>query len=98
MPILDEVVFSRLRHAETLLPNLQSRALDGDLLPSFSDVAPLQADTNYTVDVNDNAGSIFVMQVNINKPPLDKKEVRQALSYSLNRVELVKTAFFGVSK
>ena len=38
------------------------------------------------------------MQVNINKPPLDKKEVRQALSYSLNRVELVKTAFFGVSK
>ena len=36
--------------------------------------------------------------VNTAKPPLDKKEVRQALSYSLNRVELVKTAFFGVSK
>jgi peptide/nickel transport system substrate-binding protein len=38
------------------------------------------------------------MMVNTAKPPLDKKEVRQALSYSLNRVELVKTAFFGVSK
>jgi peptide/nickel transport system substrate-binding protein len=98
LPTLDEFLFRRLSQAETLLPNLKSGALDGVLLTSFSDVAPLQADPNYTVDVNDNAGSIFVMQVNINKPPLDKKEVRQALSYSLNRVELVKTAFFGVSK
>jgi len=38
------------------------------------------------------------MMVNTSKPPLDKKEVRQALSYALNRVDLVKTAFFGVAK
>ncbi len=98
LPTLDEFLFKRLTQAETLLPNLKSGTLDGVLLTSFSDVAPLQADKTYAVDVNDNAGSIFNMQVNINKPPLDKKEVRQALSYSLNRVELVKTAFFGVSK
>ncbi|HEY3063104.1 MAG TPA: ABC transporter substrate-binding protein [Chloroflexota bacterium] len=98
LPGLDEFLFKRLTQAETLLPNLKSGTLDGVLLTSFSDVAPLQADKAYAVDVNDNAGSIFNMQVNINKPPLDKKEVRQALSYSLNRVELVKTAFFGVSK
>ena len=97
-PSLDEFLFKRLSQAETLLPNLKSGALDGVLLTSFSDVAPLQADTNYTVDVNDNAGSIFNMMVNTTKPPLDKKEVRQALSYSLNRVDLVKTAFFGVAK
>jgi peptide/nickel transport system substrate-binding protein len=98
LPNLDEFVFKRLSQAETLLPNLKSGTLDGVLLTSFSDVAPLQADKTYAVDVNDNAGSIFNMMVNISKPPLDKKEVRQALSYSLNRVELVKTAFFGVSK
>src|SRR5205823_11191780 len=98
LPNLDEFVFKRLSQAETLLPNLKSGALDGVLLTSFSDVSPLQADTSYLVDVNDNAGSIFNMQVNTTRPPLDKKEVRQALSYSLNRVELVKTAFFGVSK
>jgi peptide/nickel transport system substrate-binding protein len=98
LPNLDEFVFKRLSQAETLLPNLKSGSLDGVLLTSFSDVAPLQADSNYVVDVNDNAGSIFVMMANINKPPLDQKQVRQALSYSLNRVEFVKTAFFGVSK
>jgi peptide/nickel transport system substrate-binding protein len=98
LPSLDEFVFKRLSQAETLLPNLKSGTLDGVLLTSFSDVAPLQADKNYLVDVNDNAGSIFNMQVNTAKPPLDKKEVRQALSYSLNRVDMVKTVFFGVSK
>jgi len=97
-PNLDEFVFKRLSQAETLLPNLKSGALDGVLLTSLSDVAQLQADPNYSVDVNDNAGSIFNMMVNTTKAPLDKKEVRQALSYSLNRVDLVKTAFFGVSK
>jgi peptide/nickel transport system substrate-binding protein len=97
-PSLDEFVFKRLSQAETLLPNLKSGALDGVLLTSFSDVAQLQADSSYTLDVNDNAGSIFNMMVNTTKPPLDKKEVRQALSYSLNRVDLVKTAFFGVAK
>jgi peptide/nickel transport system substrate-binding protein len=97
-PNLDQFVFKRLSQAETLLPNLKSGAVDGVLLTSFSDVAQLQADSNYSVDVNDNAGSIFNMMVNTTKPPLDKKEVRQALSYSLNRVDLVKTAFFGVAK
>src|SRR5712691_11447501 len=97
-PNLDEFLFKRLSQAETLLPNFKSGALDGVLLTSFSDVAGLQADTNYAVDVNDNAGSIFNMMVNTSKPPLDKKEVRQALSYALNRVDLVKTAFFGVAK
>jgi ABC-type transport system substrate-binding protein len=98
LPALDEFVFKRLSQAETLLPNLKSGALDGVLLTSLSDVAPLQSDKSYSVDVNENAGSIFNMQVNTAKPPLDKKEVRQALSYSLNRVEMVKSAFFGVSK
>jgi peptide/nickel transport system substrate-binding protein len=97
-PLADEFVFKRLSQAETLLPNLKSGALDGILLSSLSDVATLQADKNFVVDVNDNAGSIFNMIVNINKAPLDKKEVRQALSYSINRVELAKSAFFGVSK
>ena len=34
----------------------------------------------------------------LSKPPLDKREVRQALSYSLNREGMAKSAFFGVSQ
>jgi peptide/nickel transport system substrate-binding protein len=98
LPYLDEVMFKRLTQAETLLPNLKSGSVEGMLMTSLADVGPLQADQNYQVDPNENAGSIFNIQVNVLKPPLDKKEVRQALSYSLNRVELAKSAFFGVSQ
>jgi peptide/nickel transport system substrate-binding protein len=97
-PNLDQFMFKRLSQAETLLPNLKSGAVDGVLLTSLSDVQQLQSDPAYSVDVNENAGSIFNMNVNTAKPPLDKMEVRQALSYSLNRVDMVKTAFFGVCK
>jgi peptide/nickel transport system substrate-binding protein len=97
-PSLDQFMFKRLSQAETILPNLKSGAVDGVLLTSLSDVAQLQSDPAYMVDVNENAGSIFNMMVNTTKAPLDKKEVRQALSYSLNRADMVKTAFFGVSK
>jgi peptide/nickel transport system substrate-binding protein len=91
-------MFKRLTQAETMLPNLKSGALDGILMTSLADVAPLQADKSYTIDVNESSGSFFNIQVNINKPPFDKKEVRQALSYSLNREEMVKSAFFGICK
>jgi peptide/nickel transport system substrate-binding protein len=97
-PNIDELMFKRLTQAETLVPNLKSGSVDGVLMTSLGDVGPLQADANYQVDVNENAGSIFNIQVNVTKPPFDKKEVRQALSYSLNRVELAQSAFFGVSQ
>ncbi|HEV8637598.1 MAG TPA: ABC transporter substrate-binding protein [Chloroflexota bacterium] len=98
LPRLDEFMFKRLTSAETMLPNLKSGTLDGILMTSLADVAPLQADKNYTIDVNESSGSFFNIQVNVTKPPLDKKEVRQALSYSLNREEMVKSAFFGICK
>jgi peptide/nickel transport system substrate-binding protein len=91
-------MFRRLEKAETLIPNLQSGSIDGIQLTSLSDVGPLREDKNYTVEISESAGSIFNIMVNVQKPPFDKKEVRQALSYSLNRVEMAKSAFFGVSR
>jgi len=97
-PAIDEMVFKRLEKAETLIPNLQSGGVDGIQVTSAADVAALKDNPNVTLEINENTGSIFDMLVNVGKPPLDKKEVRQALAYSLNRVEMAKTAFFGVSK
>lgn len=96
-PVVDELVFKRLDKAETLIPNLQSGGVDAVLVTSASDVAALKANADLKVALYD-VGSVFNIQVNCNKPPFDKKEVRQALSYSLNRAEMAKTAFFGVSE
>ncbi len=96
-PLLDEFMFKRLEKAETLMPNLQSGTIDGIQVTSMSDVDPLKADSKYRVDIIGSAGSIFNMLVNVMKPPFDKQEVRQALSYSLDREGMIKSAFFGVS-
>ncbi|MFN8524615.1 MAG: ABC transporter substrate-binding protein [Chloroflexota bacterium] len=97
-PVIDEMMFKRLEKAETLIPNLQSGGVDGIQVTSAADVAALKANPQVTLEVNENTGSIFDIMVNVSKPPLDKKEVRQALAYSLNRAEMAKTAFFGVSR
>lgn len=97
LPYLDEIMFKRLDKAETLVPNLQSGTTSGILLTAPADVEPLRADEAYTVEVIESGGSIFNIIVNVNKPPFDQKEVRQALSYSLNRVGMAQTAYFGVS-
>ncbi|MGH2558415.1 MAG: ABC transporter substrate-binding protein [Thermomicrobiales bacterium] len=97
LPRLDEVMFRRLDRAETLLPNLQSGETDGILVGSLSDVETLGDDDSYWLEINNSAGSIFNIIVNVTKPPLDKQEVRQALSYSLNREAMAQSAFFGVS-
>lgn len=97
LPYLDGIMFKRLDRAETLVPNLQSGTISGVQLTTPSDVEPLKADSNYSVNIIEAAGSIFNIIVNVNKPPFDKKEVRQALSYSLDRKGMAQTAFFGVS-
>lgn len=97
-PYFDTVMFKRLAAAETLIPNLQSGAVDGIFVTSPADVAQLQADKNLNVLLTPHPGSMFPVMVNVRKPPFDKKEVRQAFSYALNRTEIAKTAFFGISK
>ncbi|HET8523386.1 MAG TPA: ABC transporter substrate-binding protein [Thermomicrobiales bacterium] len=97
LPYLDEIMFARLQRAETLVPNLQSGETQGIFVGSLSDVKTLQDDDKVRVDINESAGSIFNIIVNVQKPPLDKQEVRQALAYSLDRESMTKSAFFGVS-
>jgi peptide/nickel transport system substrate-binding protein len=97
LPYLDEWVFTRLERSETLVPNLESETMDGIFGPPPSDVARLQADDRYWVEISNAAGSIFNININHGLPPFDQKEVRQALSYSMNREAMIESAFFGVS-
>ncbi len=97
-PYLDEMMFRRLDRAETLVPNLESGTISGIQVNAPADVAPLQANPNYTVEIVSASGSVFNIICNVNKPPFDQQAVRQALSYSLNREGMAETAFFGVSQ
>lgn len=96
VPYLDEWLFLRFDQAETLLPNLQAGAIDGFSRVPHADVEKLKADPNVWLEFAEASGSIFNIIINTKKPPLDKKEVRQALAYSLNRPEIVKSVYYGL--
>ena len=98
LPYLDGVMFNRLDKAETLIPNLESGAVDGIYGPPPADVERLLADDRWTVEINDAQGSVYNIIVNTKLPPFDKKEVRQAMVYSLDRETILKNAFFGVGE
>ena len=98
LPYLDTLISTRLDQAETMVPNLQSGAVDGIVAVPSSDVETLKNDKNVWVLQGEGAGNIYNIIVNVKKAPLDKKEVRQALSYSLNRDSICKDLFYGLNQ
>jgi peptide/nickel transport system substrate-binding protein len=96
IPQLDEWMFQRLERAETLIPNLMSGALQGIGGVPQPDVEGLQAEQDYWVEIATGSGSINNIIVNHHLPPFDKPEVRQALSYSLNRQAIVENVFYNL--
>ena len=97
-PFINTFMFRRLDRPETLIANLQAGAVDGIFVTNPADVQRLRAERNITVVTTPHPGSVFPVMLNVTKPPLDKRQVRQALSYAMNRVEMAQKAFFGVSQ
>ncbi len=98
VPYLDEIVIRRLDQAETLVPNLISGAVDGIGKVPSSNVETIKEDSNYKIMINEGSGNIVNVIVNTTKPPLDKKEVRQALSYALDRQLIADEVYYGISE
>ncbi len=97
-PDLDGIVITRLDQAETLVPNLMSGAVDGVGHVPAANVDEITADPNYTDLVNEGSGNITNIIVNTKIAPLDKKEVRQALSYALDRQLIAEQVYYGVAE
>lgn len=98
VPYLDEIIIRRLDQAETLVPNLLSGAVDAVGKVPSSNVETIKADPNFDVMINEGSGNIANVIVNTLLPPLDKKEVRQALSYALDRQLIADEVYNGVSQ
>lgn len=98
IPYLDEIIIRRLDQTETLVPNLMSGAVDGIGKVPSSYVETIKADENYDVMINEGSGNIVNVVVNTNLAPLDKKEVRQALSYALDRQLIADEVYYGISE
>src|SRR5439155_13796249 len=94
-PYLDGIVFQFIKDAQAMVVQLESGAIDvADPAPT-TDAARLQKVADYQVVVSSNPAAVHILGVNVATPPLDKKQVRQALNFALDRKRMVDSGLSG---
>jgi peptide/nickel transport system substrate-binding protein len=95
-PYLDGIRVVPFRAPSALVAQLEASAIDVAMLPALMDYARLGKDPTYGTISNPRSGSVCVVNVNTEFPPLDQKSVRQALSHAINRQRYIDVARAGV--
>jgi peptide/nickel transport system substrate-binding protein len=93
-PYVDSFVASA-RDAQAMLVQFESGALDVAKGPSPNDFARYRDDPSYQAIIHSVSGNYFLFGLNLGIPPLDNKQVRQALNYALDRKRFNDTFMFG---
>ncbi len=79
-----------------VVSNLMSGLVDGVSVSNYSEVSTLKGTSSFYV--TEQPIGIWLIQVNVSKPPFDNVAVRQALSYSLDRAQIAKVGFEGLER
>jgi peptide/nickel transport system substrate-binding protein len=94
-PKLDRVEWHYIPNDNTRILKLQAGEIDAMIFVPFNRVAELQKDPNLQVHLDLSTREDHLL-VNHSHPPLDKKEVRQALCKAIDLDAIVKVATFGI--
>lgn len=94
-PKLDRVEWHYIPNDDTRIRKLQTGEIDAMAAVPFDRVAELRKDPNLEVHLDRSTREDFLL-INHSHPPLDKKEVRQALCMAIDLEAIVKVATFGL--
>ena len=97
-PYLDEIQASVSPDAQANLIRFQAGSTDVSETPPLMDTVRLMSDTTVDVLVSQNPSVFLSFFFNTTRPPFDRKEVRQALGYAINRQRIVDTVMQGLTK
>ena len=93
-PYVDSFI-ADARDAQAMLVQFESGALDIAKGPAPNDFARYRDDPSYQAIIHSVSGNYFLFGLNLGIPPLDNKQVRQALNYALDRKRFNDTFMFG---
>lgn len=93
-PKVGRVVIRVVADSATMTAGLLSREIDATPFIDFKDLPRLQSTPNLTVALVP-ALNLGYLGINSLKPPVDKLDVRRALSYAINRKQVVDVIFNG---
>ncbi len=92
-PLLKSINFDAFGATTDLVSNLRSGLVNGIEVSDFAQLNAVKGSNAFYV--TQQGLGIWIIQVNVSKPPFDNVSVRQALSYSLDRNQIAKIAFNG---
>jgi peptide/nickel transport system substrate-binding protein len=96
-PYLDELLVSVSADAQANLLRFEANAVDVVDSPPLIDTVRLMKDANYDVMVSKNPSVFLSFFFNTTQAPFDRKEVRQALAYAIDRKRIVQTVMQGLT-
>jgi peptide/nickel transport system substrate-binding protein len=94
-PYLDGIEVKILSDTQSMVAQMEAGALDFIITPPLTDLNRLKSDAKYQTLLNNNSGAVTVIGMSVPKPPFDKKEVRQALNYALDRKRYAESILLG---
>lgn len=96
-PYLDGVEVRVIPQAQALLASLQARQTTVAFGLTSKDVVSLKNDPQFATELSDTGfANAFYVGCNVKVPPFDKKEVRQAVSWAIDRERILKSVFGGL--
>ena len=96
-PYLDAIVFRIIPDADTRVSALRSGQVDFIMEVPAQDFASLKGERNLRA-IEGPTLAYWRVYLNMAKPPLDKKAVREAMNLALDRPTLLRTIIFGLGE
>jgi dipeptide transport system substrate-binding protein len=96
-PLVDDLVFAITPDATARYAKLKAGECHVNAYPRPADLAEMEKDPALKV-IHASGLNILFWAFDVAKPPLDKKEVRQALAMSIDRDAIMKDVFLGAGE
>ena len=92
--LVDDLVFAITKDPTARYSKLKAGECQINAYPAPADLAEMKKDASLKV-ISASGLNIAFWAFNVGKPPLDKKEVRQALSMAVDRDAIIRDVFLG---
>jgi peptide/nickel transport system substrate-binding protein len=97
-PYLDQVQVHLFSDVQAMVTQFEAGVLNAMFNPLLTDTVRLQKNSQYQIVSNPVPSSDVVIAMNTSNPPLDNKQVRQALNYALNRSRFTQSVMQGMTQ